>query len=738
MKRTRNLIYYLAAVAALATFIIYLPALKNEFVEWDDGSYIVKNPNIRSLNLVFLRWAFCGFHVANWHPLTWISHAIDYWVWGLNPVGHHFTSIVIHAINTFLVVLLVFKLLDVLPKSTHRNNEALLLSDWEKFVTAVTTGFLFGLHPLHVESVVWVAERKDLLCALFFFLSILRYIEYAKSVLSESVQKSTFRLISNPYYLLTIIFFILALLSKPMAITLPIVLLLLDWYPLDRIRSQTYKALLVEKVPFFTLSLFSAILTILAQKAGGAVATIEEFPLSVRVIVGGKALIVYLWKMIFPLNLIPFYPYPQDASLFSLKYFPAIVLLIIISLVCLIYRKRKIWISIWAYYVVTLIPVLGIVQVGSQAMADRYTYLPSLSIFIAIGLCIARVTLKCLKGRGLSTTIAVGVTFLTLLLFMSYLTIKQIGIWKNSYSLWSYVIKKEPGQVPQAYFSLGTVALEKEELDSALAYYNNALELNSKYVEAYENRGYIYEKMGRFYEAARDYSKSIDLKPSRYQAYYNRAGVFNKMGLIEKALADYDKVIDLDPTNYDAYNNRGIVLYNRGQLDKALSAYNQAIVLDPDRYEAFYNRGTLYENIGQLENALADYDRTVFLNRSYEALLLKEGVLSNKAGLFDKALEYFNDYIMKNPNNAEAYHDRGLTFALLGENDRALKDLNTSIELDRDSPVAYYNRGKIYLDMGQKKLAISDYYKACSLGYKDGCNALRELNRETVSGTVRN
>jgi protein O-mannosyl-transferase len=727
VKRTRNLIYYIASAVALATLLVYLSTLQNAFVEWDDPSYIVKNPNIRSLNLALLKWAFFGFHVSNWHPLAWLSHAIDYWAWGLNPVGHHLTSIVIHAINTFVVVLLVFKLLDVVPKPIHRNNEARSLSDRRIFITAVTTGLLFGLHPLHVESVAWISERKDLLCALFFLLSILKYIQYAKRLLNESVLgKNISQQVFNKNYVLTFIFFSLSLLSKPMAITLPIVLLLLDWYPLDRIRFQSYKALLIEKVPFFILSLFSAVLTILAQKSGGAIATIEEFPLSVRVIVGVKTLIVYLWKMIYPLNLIPFYPYPQDASLFSLKYISAIVLVIVISSICLIDWKRKIWLSVWAYYVVTLLPVLGIVQVGSQSMADRYTYLPSLSIFIAIGIGVAWVAEKLLKGRGLSSVILAGSALLTLSLIMSYLTIKQISIWKNSYSLWSYVIKKEPGQVPQAYFSLGTVFLEKEELDSALAYYSKALELNPKYVEAYENRGYIYEKMGRFYEAASDYSKSIDLRPSRYQAYYNRAGVFSKMGSPESALADYDKVIDLDPTNYNTFNNRGIIMYSTGRMDMALSAYNQAIALDPERYEAFYNRGTLYENVGQLENALADYDRTVSLNSSYDSLLLKEGVLCNRAGLYDKALKYFNEYIKKNPNNAEAYHHRGLTFVLMGQNDSALIDFTMDIELDRASPIAYFNRGSVYQKMGQKKLARSDYLKACSLGYKDGCKELRK------------
>jgi protein O-mannosyl-transferase len=724
--KTRNQKYYLACAVALAAFIVYLPTLRNEFVEWDDSSYIVNNPNIRSLTPAFFKWAFFQFHSSNWHPLAWISHAIDYQAWGLNPAGHHLTSIVIHAINTYVVVLLVFMILGVSSKSVHRENGSFLLPVQDIRITAVITGLLFGLHPIHVESVAWVSERKDLLCAFFFLLSISSYIQYAKQVPDGSVQENKLHRIFNRRYLLSFLFFIIALLSKPMAVTLPVVLLILDWYPLERFKPQAFKSLLIEKTPFIVCSLFSAVLTILAQRAGGAIAPIEEFPLRVRVLVGVKALVVYLWKMLYPLTLIPFYPYPQTAQLFSFSYFPAVVFVIVISAACLFYRKRKVWLSAWAYYVVTLIPVLGIVQVGSQSMADRYTYLPSLGIFLILAAGVARLAAKLREKSGFGASIVTGGLVLILSLCMSYLTIKQIGIWKNSYVFWNYVIEKEPERVPQAYYSLGTVFLERGDPNTAMAYYDKALTLYPKYVEAYENRGYVLEKMGRFREAAIDYSRSIDLKPSRYQAYYNRAGDFSKMGLNENALADYNKVIDLDPSNYDAYNNRGTVFYQMGHPDKALSDYNQAIALDPERYEAFYNRGALFENSGQLQKALNDYDRAISLNSSGDALLLKEGALCIRAGLFDKALEYLNKYIEKNPNNAEAYLERGLAFALLGQNDNALNDFNKNIALDRDSPLAYFDRGNVYLKMGQRKLAMSDYYKACLLGYKDGCDALRK------------
>jgi hypothetical protein len=220
VKRTWNTEYYVAAAVALLTLLVYLPALQNEFVDWDDNVYIFDNPYIRSLDMAFFKWAFWGFHAANWHPLTWASHALDYAVWGLNPLGHHLTSISLHALNTFLVVALVTRLLDAY--NTKQNRPA--LNDRMVLIAAATTGLLFGLHPVHVESVAWVSERKDVLCALFFLLSLLSYLSYV----SSNTQKT---------YLLSLGFFVLALLSKPMAVTLPVVLLILDWYPYGRIRS---------------------------------------------------------------------------------------------------------------------------------------------------------------------------------------------------------------------------------------------------------------------------------------------------------------------------------------------------------------------------------------------------------------------------------------------------------------------------------------------------------------------
>jgi hypothetical protein len=381
----KNFKYYLAGSIALITFLVYLTALRNDFVNWDDDIYVYENPYIRSLNPAFFKWAFFNFHASYWSPLTWISHALDYAVWGLNPLGHHLTNNILHAANTFLVVLLVIRLLDAWKGRTIHSGLSSFVHERTMLIAAGTTGLLFGLHPVHVESVAWVAERKDLLCALFFLLSLIAYTKYASGADKEPVNNNKAPRFFNNYYLVTIGFFILALLSKPMAVTLPVVLLALDWYPFNRLRSpRAFRLALIEKLPFFALSLLSSMLTVLAANKGGAMELMETVSLSTRVLVGFRSLVAYLGKMLWPLNLVPYYPYPKDASPLSLEYFSAIVLVIGITAACMVMaKKQKLWLSVWGYYVVTLVPVLGIVQVGGQAMADRFTYLPSLSPFLS-------------------------------------------------------------------------------------------------------------------------------------------------------------------------------------------------------------------------------------------------------------------------------------------------------------------------------------------------------------------
>ncbi len=667
MKRTQNATYYLAAAVGLITFVVYLRALQNAFVDWDDSTYILDNLDIRSFDLAFLKSAFFGFSAGNWHPLTWVSHAVDYAIWGLNPFGHHLTSIILHSINTFLVVLLAVRLLEIWNASgVKQKSTSTGYATQAILVTAGVTGLLFGLHPLHVESVAWVSERKDVLCALFFLLSILRYLDYGRSIMSKTSPKGSFSWPGNIQYLLTLVFFILAVLSKPMAITLPVVLLLLDWYPLQRIASfKTFRTVCVEKFPFFAVSMISAVLTVLAQRAGKAIVPTEFIPLSARFFVAAHSLLAYLWKMVMPLYLSPFYPHPKNLSLLSLKYSAAIVLVIGITVACIVRAKKKqLWLTVWSYYVVTLLPVLGLVQVGGQAMADRYAYLPSIGPFLVMGILagwawgkVTMIEKWRFSFRLLGAAVALCVFFA-----LAYLTFTQIGIWKNSIDLWSYVLKEEPERVPLAY----------------------------------NQRGMAFYDMGQLDAANKDFERAIALNPSYFDAYNNFGMTLYKMGKFDDAIGEFDRAIALNPSYREAYNNRGMVFRDKGQLDRAIEDFKMAIDLYPSYYKAYNNMGTVY----------------------------------GKAGLYDQALESFTKSIAISPNFADAYYNRGLTYVFTGQSGRALEDFNKVIKLNKTFGIAYLNRGRLYLKAGRKDLAVPDLQEACDLGYKAGCDALQEATRE--------
>ncbi len=583
MKKPHNFKYYLATSIALATFLVYISTLNNEFVNWDDAIYVYENPHIGSFSADFFKWAFFDFYAGNWHPLTWISHALDYAVWGLNPMGHHLTSIIIHSINTFVVVFLIIRLLDAVKERTIQIGQPGFLDDRTMLITAGVTGFLFGLHPVHVESVAWVSERKDLLCALFFLLSIMMYMKYAGS--QEAGVRSQGSGSNNKHYLLSLGFFILALLSKPMAVTIPVVLLILDWFPFDRVPSfRAFRDAIVEKLPFIALSLISSVVTVMAQSSGGAIKSMAYAPLSTRVFIGGKSLITYLWKTVLPVNLIPFYPYPKDVSLLSLEYISAMVLVSGITISCIVIaKKKKLWLSVWGYYVLNLVPVLGIIQVGEQSMADRYMYLPGLAPFLIAGLTAAWVweRISRLERRSLIARFMAATASIFVFISLSYLSFKQIGIWKNSIVLWNYIIEKEPERVLFAYI----------------------------------NRGVAFEKRGELNKAIEDYDKVIDIDPLYFEAYNNLGVLYGQNGLFDKAIEYFNKSIGIDPAYVDAYVNRGIAYAVSGRYDSALKDFDKAVLLDQNSAEAYFNRGNLYLKTGNRERAASDFRKACDLGK---------------------------------------------------------------------------------------------------------------------------
>jgi tetratricopeptide (TPR) repeat protein len=610
--------YVIVFLIALLTVLVYLPALDNDFVNWDDPYYIEENLHIRSLDVQFLKWMFSTFHMQNWHPLTWLSHAIDYALWGLSPMGHHLTSIMFHALNTVLVVILIMRLFNEqhvhqsVSQSPNEYGKASLF-------TALVTGILFALHPLHVESVAWISERKDIICAFFFLLSMLSYVNYA-----GAVQKKT-----ALHYIFSLLFYILALMSKPMAVTLPIVLLILDFYPLERLSVRSAftrrRKVLIEKIPFLVLSCAMTAIVVLAQKK-----EIASFDVTLweRIAVACKSLAFYLFKIVWPTNLAPLYPYPSNVSLFSFPYNASVLLVACITAFCIwSWKREKVFLVVWFSYIIMLLPVLGIIKVGQQAAADRYMYLPSIGPLLLIGLAVSRlwehVTFnrkRLVLAKVLAITIIIGIASIFLIL-----TVDQIKVWKNSVTLWSREIQFY--DIPTARNNRGNAYITLGRYQQAINDYDAAIRIDPRFAKAYVNRGVALTYIHEYKKALHDFNTALDLDIQDSSVYFNRGNVFKALGFYERALEDYTKALSLNPENVDAYNNRGTTYLKLIKLEMAIEDFTNAITLDPENEMAHANRGLAYEKQGAYERAVKDYQISAQLgNKQAQEYLRSKGM----------------------------------------------------------------------------------------------------------------
>lgn len=570
-------LYILASSIAIAAILVYLPTIQNGLVNWDDESYISNNPYIRSLDVHFIKWAFSSFHAGFWIPLTWTSFAIDYAFWGLNPAGYHLTNVILHGLNTFLVVVLVARLMEIAQQSrtAPRNDNSPQVGTWNtSVITAAVTGLLFGLHPIHVESVAWATERKDVLYAFFFLLSILAYIRYVStsSIPSENPPSPPFVKGRIRWYLFSLGLFLLALMSKPMAVTLPVVLLIFDWYPFRRFEDTgKQKLVFIEKIPFFVMSLAIAIIAITAHHFADALLSFNSAPLVTRILVAFKSLLSYLGMMLWPVNLVPFYSYPIEVSALSFEYLSSVLLVVGITLACIaISSKQRLWLAVWAYYTVTLLPVLGLFQAGQQEMADRFTYLPGIGPFFMMGLGVAWIFERVSESkRRYLYLLTIALAMSVVVICMSYATIKQIGVWKDSINLWNYVIEKSPQKIPFAYRSRGVAYGQLGQYGKAMEDFNLTIAVSPKYATVYNDRGVTYDKIGQYDRAIEDFSRAITLNPGDGLAYANRGLVFYKFALYEEALKDYTEAIRLTPNSSELYRKRGEIYRFLGRLEEA-------------------------------------------------------------------------------------------------------------------------------------------------------------------------
>jgi len=574
---SKEQILIICLLLAAVTLAVYWQVRDFDFV-FDDVAYVTENNHLRSgITPEGVRWAFSTMKAEFWHPFTWLSLMLDYQLYGLHPGAYHMTNLILHILTT----LLLFRLF-------HRMTGAL----WKSAFVAA----FFALHPLHVESVVWIAERKDVLSAFFWMLTLYLYAYYAEN---PSVKK----------YLPVLFAFVGALMSKPMAVTLPVVMILLDYWPLKRFefnKNNPWLWQLKEKWPLFVLSAVFSMITVIAQYNPNAM----YFSFHSRLANSLCSFVIYLEKTFWPHALAVFYPFDMHIPL--LQFSGAAVLLITISLIVILLHKRYPFLFIgWLWFVITLLPVIGIIQVGKHALADRYHYLPSIGIAVMIAWGISTLTTNHYRSKRI--LFVVGIAFMVI---MTLLTWKQCGSWKDNFSLFTHALKvTKNNYIAHDYIALSLLAEGKYE--KAKGHFDKALTINPDYAETYNNKGMLYAQTGHYEKALADFNRAIKTKPDYADAYYNRGLTYNHFGNHQQAFDDYSRAILLKPEHTKAYNNRGIFFFKLGDYRSAIQDFDQAIKLKTDYAEAYFNRGITYAKIGKGHRALDDFSNAIRIEENF-------------------------------------------------------------------------------------------------------------------------
>lgn len=591
---TRNVV--LVALILLITLIVYSNSLKNGFVKWDDDEYVTSNQDIRQLDGSSILKYFTTYYLGMYQPITMISYAFDYKMGKLNPLTYHRTNLVFHLLN----VLLVFCFVSLLTR---------------KAAIAAVTALFFGVHPLHVESVAWISERKDLIYCFFYLGSLIAYILYRR------------RNNSARFYLLAILFFLLSLFAKSAAVTLPLILVLTDYYLIRKPALKNH----FDKIPFFALSAVFGIVSLLSQRVlGSGRDYVIGYTLLERFFMGAYAFTFYIVKSIFPFGLSAIHPLPlkPDGVLpipyylsgLSLILFPWILLRVAKSKMDETLRKDILYGALFFFFTIVLVIFI---PVGQAVAAERYTYIPTIGLFLILGrgyLVLRQRRQSLLPGLPYAYTAGIGV----MLLVFAHGAYARTAVWKDTLTLFSDVIDKCP-ETGIAYNNRGNVRRDQNDLKGAMEDYDKAIEL--KYDDAYTNRGILRNRMNDYKGAVADFNRALQGKSNREKAYYNRGIAKMNLEDFSGAAEDFSKAIEVNPQYLNAYNNRGFVRYEKlSDFAGAIRDFDAAIVLSPAEPDIYYNRGNAKMLSGNYESAIMDYDRALEKKPDYREAYFNRGV----------------------------------------------------------------------------------------------------------------
>ena len=648
--------FYLPLLLIL-TAIVFANTIGNGFISnWDDGDVILNNDMIKQLNWSSFKEIIFNFRATNF-PLTIFTFALENKFFGLNPVYFHLTNFILHLLNVILVYVFIKRLSG-------------------KPLIAFITALLFGIHPMHVESVAWITERKDLLYSFFFLLSLNSYSKY---LIFEK---------KNSYLIWSFIWFFLSLMSKPAAVCLPLVLVLMDYY----IKKDISIRSLITKIPLFLLSFAFGIIAYYAQKSVGVINNSAVYSITDRIFMFTYSAIYYLIKVIAPFNLSAIHYYPNNLlRIFPIEYYlslPALILIIWAVYKIKIFKHKIIFGLL--FYLITILMVLQIIPYGQAVVCERYSYIPYIGLFFIVGTFFSYVF-----DKNNSVKESIKIIFKYAIIIFSigfcYLTYERNKVWKNDISLFTDVVKKSPEE-GFGWWARGNSKFDNKEYLAALNDFDKSSSLGYKSARLFINRGLSKCNLGNYNDALPDFNLAVNLENKNAEAYFYRGNYFNETGKYTNAIDDFNIAIKLKPAYSDAFIYRGASLRCLGKMEESLNDFNEAVKLDHNKPEAYYFRGTLFTMTGKYENAVNDLSIAVKLK----------------------------------PDYFEAYCNRGAAFACLKKMNESLNDFNSAIEINPKFAEAYYSRGFTKLNLNDKEGACKDWVTAQQLGF---ANAINPLNK---------
>jgi tetratricopeptide (TPR) repeat protein len=664
--------YLLPLMVALITFVVFSPALRNGFVNWDDLETLVENQNFRGFSWSHLRWMFTTFHMGHYQPLSWFTFSLDYLLWGMDPFGYHLTNILIHAANAVLFYFVTLRLLAI---ATAPISRAVILE-----LVAGFSALVFAIHPLRVESVVWATERRDVLSGFFLLLTVLCYL---KAVGPGTNNTSGRRWITGSAGL-----YVLSLLSKASGMTLPVVLLILDVYPLRRLGGgpgkwvgADVKRVWLEKIPFFIAAVAAGVVALMAQKKAGALVSTESYDFTDRIAQGFYGITFYMVKTLLPTGLAPLYDIPSDFYLFHWRVILAAIIFLLLGLGFFAARHR--WpgaLAGWIAYLVLLAPVLGIAQAGLQLVADRYTYL---SCMVWAILLASALPYLCRPGpqkvaRPVSAALSIAIPLLVIF-GLGALTWRQTEVWHDSERLWSHALAVSPSGM--AYLHVGRFKAQRGDLEGAVTHLRRAVEINPKNDVFQSNLALVLARQGNLAEATVHFRRALEINPSDAATQNNMGITLAQQGKLDEAIQHFQRSLEIKSNDASGHTNLANVLLSRGDMEGAIKHMRLAIEIDPTDAENHYNLAMVLARRGSLAEATHHLRRVAELKPGDAAAANNLAVTLAKQGELAEAGLRFEEALRINPDLAEAHAGLARVLAVQKKPEQAMRHYQEALRI---------------------------------------------------------